>query len=130
VSPNDARQPPAEVVRKMVEHLAPGSRYWPRLEAPFRRLLVDLPSDTALDNDGEQVYGRTALPTWLGVVRRAAWQAFGETTNSLDTSARGLKAVARAEREFERRLNGIIAVRDGVTNTEVEGTAMTGGAGA
>lgn len=130
VSPNNARQPPPEVVRKMVEHLAPESRYWPLLETPFRQFLVDLPSDTALDNDGERVYGRTALPAWIGVVQRAARQAFGETTNSLDTSARGLKAVARAEREFERRLSGIIAGRDGVTNTEVGGTAMTEGIGA
>jgi hypothetical protein len=69
---------------------------------------VDLSLDRARDEGGDWVYGQTALPAWAKVVQQAARRAFRETTGSLDTSARGLKAVARAEREFERRLGGII----------------------
>lgn len=129
LSPNDARQPPAEVVRKIVEHLAPGRRYWSRLETPFRQFLIDLPTDKIMDSEGEWVYGRTALPAWATAVQRAAREAFRGTTASLDTSARALKAVARAEREFERRLRGIIGERDRVVDAGQEGAAVANEAG-
>jgi CRISPR system Cascade subunit CasA len=111
LSSSDARQPPAEVVRKLIEHLAPGRRYWSQLETPFRRFIVDLSLDKTME-EGEWVYGRTALPVWTAAVGQAARRAFREAIGSFDTSARGLKAAARAEREFERRLGRIIGGRD------------------
>ena len=123
-----AKKDKRKYLDNLVKSMAPSRRYWSQLEPHALRLLVTLADDRVKDEEDEWVYGERALPTWTSEVRRAARQAFSETTNSLDMSARGLKAVARAEREFERRLSGIIAGRDGFAGTEVEGTAMTGGA--
>ncbi len=92
-------------IKNMTDNLAPERAYWPRLEAPFKLLLVNLPQDK--DDFGE--YGSRKLPKWATTVRCTAWQAFDGATRSLDTSARTLKAVTLARREFSRRLSNVLA---------------------
>lgn len=100
----EARQPHPDDVRALVKHLDVEALYWPRLEAPFKQLLVDLPDDQQTDAYGEPVYGATALPTWARAVRTAARAALQTTIQSLDTSARAMKAAAAAERQLHGRL--------------------------
>ena len=95
-------------IKNLSDHLAPGRLYWSRLEVPFQDFLVRLAKDRATDEYGDISYGANTLPWWAGKVRRAACEAFEETTRSLDLSARTLKAVTRAESEFNRRLGGIL----------------------
>jgi len=107
-SASDDRKPPENAVRQIIDHLAPGRAYWSRLDTPFSRFLVDLVGDRVKDEDGDWGYGATVLPVWTRDVVRAARDAFKETTSSLDTSARELKAVAQAQREFNRRLVAVV----------------------
>jgi CRISPR system Cascade subunit CasA len=98
----EARQPASEDARRLAEALAPEPRYWPRLEAPFKQLLVELPAARAADAvDG----GQRRIAAWASTVEQAVRTAFGETVRGLDTSARALKATAFAERQFGRRLH-------------------------
>lgn len=107
-SPADDHRPDPDTVRRLVAHLAPGRLYWSRLDPAFRRFLIALAADRAADDDGDVAYGATELPHWADDVERAASAAFRETVRSLDTSARTLKAVARAQRVFSGRLTGLL----------------------
>lgn len=102
------RQPRKEDTQTLVDSFAPERFYWPHLEAHFRRLLVDLPDDSTATEDGVE-YGGKELLAWATEVRHAASGAFHQTTNSLDTSARALKAVAQAERVFNQHLASLLA---------------------
>lgn len=92
-------------VARLVKSWAPGRLYWSRLEAPFRRLLVELPDDREEDEDGEPVYGTQRLPEWRCLVANAALESFQEVAAGLERSVRTLKAVARVEGPFRARLN-------------------------
>ena len=48
--------------------------------------------------------GNAPLREWARTLGRTAREAFGSVTRSLDRSARSLKAVAEAERTFNRNL--------------------------
>jgi CRISPR system Cascade subunit CasA len=121
-----AKKDKRKYLDNLIRGLAPARRYWSQLEPHALRLLVALADDRTEDEEGDWVYGRTALPEWTHKVQRAARDAFRETTASLDTSARALRAVARAEREFERRLRGIIGERDRVAGARQEGETVVG----
>lgn len=97
------KQPKKEVVANALQRLAPERTFWPALEAPFRAFLIALAEDRLEDNGGE-VYGRAELPRWAAQLRRAGWAAFRHATDGLDTSARSLKGLAIAERDFAGRL--------------------------
>lgn len=101
------RQPRREDIQPLADNLAVERFYWPRLEIPFRHLLVALPADPAAP-DSEVGYGESVLPGWTRTVVAAARQAFRAATASLDTSARTYKAVARARQPFERRLHALL----------------------
>lgn len=109
-SPLDGRKPDQAAVARLIEHLAPGRVYWSRLELPFKQLLIDLAEDRT-DEYGEVVYGARALPVWAQQVQEAARTAFNQATASLDSSARSLKAVARAQRAFNTSLRRTIEDR-------------------
>jgi hypothetical protein len=105
------RRGDAKAISDVVESLDAEARFWSRLEVPFRQLVERLPEDRRADPDGEEddwIYGEEELPIWADQVARAARSAFREVTDGLGTSGRTLKAVARAEAEFGRRLGGTI----------------------
>ncbi len=92
----------------MCDHLATGRPYWSRLETPFKRFLEDLPEDISTDKYGSTVYGARCLLEWAATIRRAAQEAFDITSAAVGESARALKARAKAESVFRRRLNSIL----------------------
>jgi hypothetical protein len=98
------RQADKNEVARLVKSWAPGRLYWSRLEAPFRRLLVELPEDRQEDEDGEPVYGTQCLPEWRRLVADVARESFQEVAAGLERSVRSLKAVARVEGSFLARL--------------------------
>ncbi|MBA3416704.1 MAG: hypothetical protein H0U10_15905, partial [Chloroflexia bacterium] len=84
-----------------------GAAYWPRLEAPFRRLLTELPGDRAPDPDGDVgdwLYGGEQLPQWEAAVREAARTAFRSAVRRAGTSPRALMGAAQAEDRFNAGL--------------------------
>lgn len=98
------RQPDTKDVKQMIAHLQTEAFYWSQLEAPFKQLLADLPTDQTQDDEGETVYGERTLAEWSRALERTAKEAFHIATRSLDGSSRALKAVAVAERNFRARL--------------------------
>lgn len=97
-----------ERIKELEKHVAPERAYWSRLETPFKRLLVDLPEDRTTDHYGSTVYGRERLPEWAETIRRAAKEAFRVSSAAVGESARSLKARAKAETKFSKRLNSIL----------------------
>ena len=86
--------------------------YWPRLEIPFRRLLIDLPNDKRLIGEADWEYGTLALLEWKKVVRMAGLETFREAIQGLGGSARSLKAIAEAEQGFLRNVALILRNQD------------------
>jgi len=95
------RTPDRNEVNRLLQSWAPGRLYWPRLETPFRRLLVELPEDREEDEEGEPVYGRRSLLAWRGLVADAARKSFQEVAAGLENSLRSLKAVAQVQGVFQ-----------------------------
>lgn len=91
-------------ITDFINHLAAERGYWARLEEPFRTLLRALPDELTEDELGDPTVRGPALPAWHKAVESAVWQAFREATDGLESSAEGMRAVARAERELSRRL--------------------------
>lgn len=109
-SPNDTKKPNKEQskeINKFIEHLAPTRPYWSQLGRSFNYLLNSLSEDRT-EIDGEIIYGLNALPRWKKEVRKAALEAFENTTRGFDRSARMLKAITRAEQNFKYNLRAII----------------------
>jgi hypothetical protein len=67
-----------------------------------------LPDDKTVDEFGNALCGIAALQTWRVEVRDAARAAFRSTTRAAGTSARALRAVAMAEREFQSQCHQIV----------------------
>lgn len=88
---------------QLVKHLALTQVYWAALEEPFRRFLTRLPGDVK-DADGDVSYGAVEWPRWRETLRAAARIAFQRTTEGLEQTAAGLRAVSLAERELDIRL--------------------------
>jgi len=96
-------------VKNTLKSWAPDRLYFSQLEAPFRRLLVELPEDRDTDEDGNIEYGRNQLPQWGQVLRQAAIDAFNTIATGLGGSPRALKAVALVESRFKAALAGKIS---------------------
>ena len=94
----------------MVKTWQPDSMYWSQLEAPFKKLLLSLPTDRSdPDEYDEYEYGRQAMPEWASTLSRTTRSAFLNAAKSLDGSSRGLKALAIAERSFNAKMNKLSA---------------------
>jgi CRISPR system Cascade subunit CasA len=109
--PDESKEPGKEAkneINRMSDDLAPGRLYWSRLEMPFKRLLMELPGDVSIDQNGSKVYGAGLLPKWAETTRRVALEAFRTASAAVGESARALKARAKAEDIFNKRLNSII----------------------
>lgn len=104
LGPGENRKPLGSDITAITEHLASEPIYWSQLEAKFKKLLTDLPTDQTQDDEGEPVYGKQVLAEWSRVLKRTAEDAFQIATRSLDGSSRALKAVAVAERSFRGKL--------------------------
>jgi CRISPR system Cascade subunit CasA len=85
-----------ERVGTLVASLAPDRLYWSRLEVPFRQFLVQLPGDI------EHRQGR--LQAWFDELCQTARRAFQEATESLDRSARLLRAFSIGRSTLEAGL--------------------------
>jgi len=79
--------------KKLAESLSPARPYWAALGIAFSRFMVEL----AEDKSEERL---DSLRGWAREIRRAAQDAFEETTRSLDRTGRMLKAASKAENEF------------------------------
>lgn len=77
-------------VDALLESLAPERAYWPRLDLPFRRFMVDLARSFAQD------VGRSAERTLAASIREAARFAFDQAAAAVATSGRGQRAAAIA----------------------------------
>ncbi|MBI4504638.1 MAG: type I-E CRISPR-associated protein Cse1/CasA [Chloroflexi bacterium] len=118
----NARKPTGKVIGPLVQSLAPERRYWPRLEEAFSTLLVGLAQ--APPGDSAEEHRLRALAAWQRTVLGAARRAFDELTSSLDTSARSLKAVARAEQALHAHLRRVVKKR-GIQTEEEEAREST-----
>jgi CRISPR system Cascade subunit CasA len=98
-------RPDKDRVRAFVNSLAPERPYWPRLEVPFRRLVVTL-AEAAGDPDTQ---GRTVAGWACGTLRSAAFDCFEQVAGSLDQSARLLRAVAKARQTLRAELGRLLA---------------------
>lgn len=99
-----ARQPDKKDIGNLVDTFSAEAFYWSRLEPHFKILLTALPNDKCMDASNAVRYGDASLPAWVRMLERTARAAFNDTTRSLDTSARNLKAVAVADAQFKRNL--------------------------
>jgi len=109
--PEESKEPGKEAkkdINNMCDELSPGRLYWSRLETPFRRMLEDLPGDTSTDSHGSIVHGAHCLPKWTDSIRRVALEAFDVASAAIGESARALKARARAEDRFRKKLFRIL----------------------
>jgi hypothetical protein len=104
-----ARQPPADEVRKLVDHLGAAVPFWARLETEFIRLLKALPDQAPPGPDGEPVFGGQVRAGWLETLAQTARDAFAEAVADVDRSGWMLKAVVRARGAFERELRRLLA---------------------
>jgi CRISPR system Cascade subunit CasA len=103
----EGEKPDGKDVSNLLHHLTPARQYWARLEVLFASFLVELANDSHVDGDSETQFGRAALPNWWRTIQAEGQAALKNTTRSLDTTARALKAVARAEQEFRYRVRDI-----------------------
>jgi CRISPR system Cascade subunit CasA len=71
-------------------------RYWWRLELPFAEVMIRLAKS---DSSATQ-----ALLDWRDTLEQTARHALNETTDGIESSARALRAVAKAEEQLERGL--------------------------
>jgi len=92
-------------VKNALKTWAPARLFFSQLEAPFRRLLVELPEDLQEDEEGEIEYGSRNIPTWSLMLRHAARGALETIAADLGGSPRALKAVAQVEGHFRWVLN-------------------------
>lgn len=104
LKPDEPEKADKDAVRAFVDSLSPARPYWAQLGISFNELVMKLPADKTEENE----YGQTMLPWWADKVCRAAYDAFKETTASLDRTARMLRAVTLAENEFNNQLNKIL----------------------
>lgn len=72
-------------VEQYKRNLAPKTRYWSRLEQPFRNFILDLPGD----DDHQDAF----LGEWCRTVSRAARQVLDQIVSGLDSSPRTLRAI-------------------------------------
>jgi CRISPR system Cascade subunit CasA len=104
LKPDKPEKADKDAVSSFINSLSPSRPYWANLGISFNELLIKLPADKTEENE----YGKTVLSWWAKEIRQAACNAFEETTNSFDRSARMLKAVTLAENEFHNQLDKIL----------------------
>jgi hypothetical protein len=84
-------------LRAAVASLAPDTKYWARLEQPFRGFLLGLP--------GDEAHQSGCLTAWKQEVCGIARSVFHQIVNGLDASPRTLRAVYTDEWGALKTLN-------------------------
>lgn len=115
-------------IRDLAESLGSERAYWAQLEVLFKRVMVGLANDwqQAPDDDAKEKAAESHLRLWARELSGAARRAFGTACSGLDGSARGLQAVAIAERALDVGLRRTLGqwldvpeiVEEEETNTE------------
>jgi len=95
-------------IKNIESHFSLQRYYWPRLETPFKDLLVKLPKEKEFDENGALIYGKDAQREWAEIVRKTASDAFDKVSSIVGDSARVLKAWSKAKDLFDMRLNTTI----------------------
>ena len=86
-----------EDIEALVQKIDPWPAYWARLEKHFFELLESLPGDwDAANSDWKPDDQQLATNTWRENVKIEAGRALKESIRSLGTTARAIRAVARA----------------------------------
>lgn len=99
-------KPERDAVNRVVQSLDPERRFWSRLEAPFRRFLVELPGDDAHGSEASRRwFTETLQPTATDVYRR--------TAGDMEDSSRALRAAVSGEDALRRKL-GRVAGKHGL----------------
>jgi len=83
------------------------SHYWAMLETAFYEFFVKLPEDRD-----------KAKERWWKEIFKSAWRAFDLATESLDGSARTLKAVTKAREELSKALGRINPIKKEVNKND------------
>lgn len=96
-------QPDPARVTALTDALAPVRTFWPRLDEPFRRLVIDLAATYQTDG------GIGAMAAWASAIRASAVEAFERAASALETSSRGYRAAALARPSLLGRLNEALA---------------------
>jgi CRISPR system Cascade subunit CasA len=86
--------------KDLARHFGLSRRYWAQLDTPFRLLVNELPREVNVDAYGNRLYGHQALGRWADQVAENAGRVFRGAARDLNSSARTLRAVALAERQF------------------------------
>lgn len=81
--------------------------YWSSLNYPFKKLMTDLPSDQAIDDEEEISFGNKEMPKWADLLVKKARAALQHAINSLKAAARELRASSLAEHEFNIRISRV-----------------------
>ncbi|MBX3069083.1 MAG: type I-E CRISPR-associated protein Cse1/CasA [Thermomicrobiales bacterium] len=98
-------------VANLIESLGMERRFWPRLEGPFRELIVELvhppekygnPDNPDLDDARVRRLGQ-----WAEHVRKTAQRVFDESVAALGRESETLRAVAPAQDRFNSQLNWV-----------------------
>lgn len=94
-------KPDRDRVGMLVDSLAPDRAFFPALEVPFQRLLLELPQ-------GDIHHRQQCLARWLDdVLVPIANDAFDRTAGQMDRSARAMRAVAIGRQTLHRAIRKI-----------------------
>ncbi len=92
---------------KLGKSLQAEELYWSSLNYPFKKLMVDLPSDQAIDDEEEITFGNKEMPIWASLLEKKAREALQHAINSLKATARELRAASLAENEFKKGISHV-----------------------
>jgi len=106
------------VISGIAKGFSPMRSYWATLGVKCNNLLLRLPDDKAVNNK-QVIYGEKVIPWWVIEARNAAYDSFELATQSLERSARSLKAASQAESLLRSDLN--LIVKPYLDNKSVQG---------
>lgn len=93
----------------LINHFAAERTYWAQMEPPFRRLMVALAEDPAMNQSREQHFD-AVLCSWKEEIRSIAWRTFTEFVSALESDTRSLRAAAIAQSRFNWLLRELLPV--------------------
>lgn len=94
------RKPDRDLVNTLADSLSCEAHFWAAMEEPFYRTFLSM----AEKPDGADA----AIRDWRMAIRQTARQAFELSVRGLEESARGLRAVAKAQRRLNADLNRVL----------------------
>lgn len=99
------RRDKSDTIQDLLKSLPGRNMYWAELESPFKLLMAELPRSMSTSSENDSEGGRSeAFVAWVRTVEQVAKRAFAQDLEGLDRSARSLKAITRAQTDFNIRL--------------------------